>query len=387
MSFCIGLGLPAGDTPTRGSTIRSKLEDKYTLEMELGKGTFATVFKAINRYTGERVAYKYMKHTPESESEDPTDHRRPGDDSSVLPAPEGIPHTVMAEILALKTLCDRHHGDRNSNILRLIEFDVYEIGAILVLELCPTDLRRYMNECRKQPEGRPLGRNLLQTQRLARDLLRGVAFCHAQRIVHRDLKPENLLLDSHGVLKIGDFGLARQIGYAGMKLSTKVATLWYRAPELLRASELQGIDSKYSTAIDTWSCGCILVEMIIDRPLFQDFKTDKSLGEFFQSRLPILEGLVMNFLAHERPYKGRWGHEALDLLQNLLRREPEVRMSAAKALAHPFLAEQPGAPPDGNMARSRGMSFSTNTLHSHGLPSGERGMICGFGDARYAMRP
>uniref|UniRef100_A0A915IKV5 Protein kinase domain-containing protein n=1 Tax=Romanomermis culicivorax TaxID=13658 RepID=A0A915IKV5_ROMCU len=56
--------------------------------------------------------------------------------------------------------------------------------------------------------------------------------------VHRDLKVSNLLLTDRGVLKIGDFGLARFYGLPGHPMTPKVVTLWYRAPELLFGSKV-----------------------------------------------------------------------------------------------------------------------------------------------------
>jgi serine/threonine protein kinase len=90
-------------------------------------------------------------------------------------------------------------------------------------------------------------------------ILNGVKWMHSHNIIHRDLKPQNILV-SNGLVKIADFGLSRVID-EGCVLSTQVVTQWYRAPEIL-------LQSAYSKAVDVWSCGCIMAEMYLTRPLF-----------------------------------------------------------------------------------------------------------------------
>ena len=82
-------------------------------------------------------------------------------------------------------------------------------------------------------------------------LLRAVAHLHDNWILHRDLKTSNILLSHSGILKVGDFGLAREYGSPLKAYTSIVVTLWYRAPELLLGVK------EYSTPIDVWSVGCI----------------------------------------------------------------------------------------------------------------------------------
>lgn len=69
-------------------------------------------------------------------------------------------------------------------------------------------------------------------------LLRAVAHLHDNWILHRDLKASNLLLSHKGVLKVGDFGLAREYGSPLKPYTPIVVTLWYRAPELLLGAKV-----------------------------------------------------------------------------------------------------------------------------------------------------
>jgi cell division cycle 2-like protein len=107
-------------------------------------------------------------------------------------------------------------------------------------------------------------------------LLRGVAHLHANWILHRDLKTSNLLISHRGILKIADFGLAREYGSPLKQYTQLVVTLWYRSPELLLGAK------DYSTAIDMWSCGCIFAELMTQKALFPGKSEIEQIKKIFQ---------------------------------------------------------------------------------------------------------
>ncbi|KAJ0914351.1 putative mitogen-activated protein kinase CMGC-MAPK family [Helianthus annuus] len=86
-------------------------------------------------------------------------------------------------------------------------------------------------------------------------------YVHSANVLHRDLKPSNLLLNANCDLKVADFGLARTTSETDF-MTEYVVTRWYRAPELLLNC------SEYTAAIDIWSVGCILGEILTRQRLF-----------------------------------------------------------------------------------------------------------------------
>lgn len=101
-----------------------------------------------------------------------------------------------------------------------------------------------------------------QVKCLLLQLLSGLDYCHSNGVLHRDMKGSNLLIDSNGVLKIADFGLATFYDPDNQQpLTSRVATLWYRPPELLL-----GV-TKYGVAVDMWSTGCIIAELLAGKPI------------------------------------------------------------------------------------------------------------------------
>eukprot|EP01117_Protostelium_nocturnum_P006689 TRINITY_DN240_c0_g1_i1.p1 TRINITY_DN240_c0_g1~~TRINITY_DN240_c0_g1_i1.p1 ORF type:complete len:192 (+),score=39.28 TRINITY_DN240_c0_g1_i1:659-1234(+) len=178
-------------------------------------------------------------------------------------------------------------------------------------------------------------------------LLKGIAFCHEHRVLHRDLKPQNLLINKKGELKLADFGLARAFGIPVRSYSHEVVTLWYRAPDVLMGSR------KYSTPIDIWSAGCILAEMATGRPLFpgtsasdQLLRIFKILGTPNEKTWPTIVELP-DYKADFPVYAPQkltqlvtgLDEEGHDLLNKMLQYDPALRISAPKALQHPYFAK------------------------------------------------
>lgn len=184
-------------------------------------------------------------------------------------------------------------------------------------------------------------------------LLKGVKYVHSANVIHRDIKPSNVLIDGETLdLKICDFGLSRILDSAydhGGFLTETVCTQWYRAPEVMLTPR------DYTNKIDIWSVGCVFGEMLLGgKPVFPGS------NEYDQIRL-ILQTVRLNrkdldslrcvgvdspILPSQPREIADWpqtlqaaGDVALDLLDKMLTFDPESRISAEKALAHPYFEE------------------------------------------------
>ncbi len=153
-----------------------------------------------------------------------------------------------------------------------------------------------------------------------KQLLSAVVYCHAKNVVHRDLKPENLLLDSqdkNALLKVIDFGTS-QVFDPGKKMSAKIGTPMYIAPEVLSKS--------YTEKCDVWSCGVILYVLLSGTQPF----AGASEFEIFQK---IRKGVYsMSGQRWEAVSKA-----AKDLVKNMMLYDPKQRYTALEALSHPWI--------------------------------------------------
>ncbi|XP_037135422.1 serine/threonine-protein kinase MAK isoform X4 [Syngnathus acus] len=158
------------------------------------------------------------------------------------------------------------------------------------------------------------------------------------------MKPENLLCMGPELVKIADFGLAREIR-SKPPYTDYVSTRWYRAPEVLLRS------STYSSPIDLWAVGCIMAELYTLRPLFpgnsevdEIFKICQVLGTVKKLEWP--EGYhlasAMNFRFPQcvpTPLKTlipNASREAINLMKDLLQWDPKKRPTAVQALRYPY---------------------------------------------------
>ncbi|VDK39681.1 unnamed protein product [Taenia asiatica] len=295
--------------------------DEFECLNRIEEGTYGVVYRARDKRTNEVVALKRLKMEKER---------------------EGFPITSLREI---NTLMKAQH----ENIVTVREIVVgFDLDKIyLVMEYVEHDLKSLM-EVMSGPF------TVGQVKCLLIQLLRAVQHLHDNWILHRDLKTSNLLLSHKGILKVGDFGLAREYGSPLQHYTEVVVTLWYRAVELLLGSK------SYSTPIDLWSVGCIFAEFLLQRPLFpgkgevdQINMIFRDLGTPNERIWPGVTQLpgMRNGVFTEYPYnqlRRRFTEKQIsglgfELLTNFLTYCPERRITAEKALSHRYFTERPQA--------------------------------------------
>jgi glycogen synthase kinase 3 beta len=178
-------------------------------------------------------------------------------------------------------------------------------------------------------------------------LARALAHIHGIGICHRDIKPQNLLVDpSRHVLKLCDFGSAKTL-VVGEPNVAYICSRYYRAPELIFGS------TEYTTAIDVWSGGCVLAELLLGTPLFPGSSGVDQLVEIIKilgtpSREELLE-MNPNYKEFKFPniraqawpsvFKPNTDPQALDLASKYLTYKPKDRLLSIEGCNHPFFDE------------------------------------------------
>ena len=108
----------------------------------------------------------------------------------------------------------------------------------------------------------------------------GLDYIHSLRIIHRDIKPENIFMLRTDILKIGDFGIAKELTAKQEMAQTSIGTPFYMAPELFE-------NLKYTDAVDIFALGCIVHEMAtLKRYAPRTIQSHPSGGQFEFVRLP-----------------------------------------------------------------------------------------------------
>ncbi|XP_063169831.1 serine/threonine-protein kinase ICK isoform X1 [Candoia aspera] len=282
--------------------------NRYTTIKQLGDGTYGSVLLGRSIESGELIAIKRMKRKFYSWEE----------------------CMNLREVKSLKKLS-------HANVVKLKEVIRENDNLYFVFEYMKENLYQLMKERNKLfPESTV--RNIMY------QILQGLAFIHKHGFFHRDLKPENLLCMGPELVKIADFGLAREIR-SRPPYTDYVSTRWYRAPEVLLRS------TNYSSPIDIWAVGCIMAEVYTLRPLFPGaseidtiFKICQVLGTPKKNDWP--EGYQLAGTMHFRwpqcvPNNLKTlipnaSSEAIQLMRDMLQWDPKKRPTASQALRYPY---------------------------------------------------
>lgn len=286
----------------------------------LGEGQFATVYKARDLTNGMIVAVKKIKVGSRTEAKD------------------GINRTAIREIKFLRDL-------KHPNVIGLLDVFGHKSNVSLVFDYMDTDLEIVIKDSQIVLIPAHVKAYMIMT-------LQGLEYLHSNWILHRDLKPNNLLINNKGVLKIGDFGLAKNYGSPNKVYSHQVVTRWYRAPELIFGAKI------YSTGIDIWAVGCILAELLLRVPflpgetdldqLSQIFKVLGSPSEEDWPHVSTLPHFVQFKSMPAIPFRDIFTASSDDLIQvleKMLALNPLKRCTCKEALKMPYFSNRPAPTP------------------------------------------
>uniref|UniRef100_A0A3B5Y6Y0 non-specific serine/threonine protein kinase n=1 Tax=Triticum aestivum TaxID=4565 RepID=A0A3B5Y6Y0_WHEAT len=302
-------------TTIRGRNGLPKQSVSYIAEHVVGTGSFGVVFQAKCRETGEVVAIK-------------------------------------------KVLQDKRYKNRELQIMHMLDhpnivglkhyfFSTTERNELylnLVLEFVPETVNRMARQYNRMNQRVPLIYVKLYTYQICRAL----AYIHnCVGICHRDIKPQNVLVNPHThQLKICDFGSAKVLVKGEPNISY-ICSRYYRAPELIFGA------TEYTTAIDLWSTGCVMAELLLGQPLFpgesgvdQLVEIIKVLGTPTREEIKCMNPNYTEFKfpqikAHpwHKVFQKKLPPEAMDLVSRFLQYSPDLRCTAMEACMHPFFDE------------------------------------------------
>ncbi|EME41886.1 hypothetical protein DOTSEDRAFT_55581 [Dothistroma septosporum NZE10] len=324
------------------------LENRYAVEQQVGKGTFATVVRARDSKTGNKVAIKIACRN-----------------DTMLKAGQ-------KEMLFLERLNEKDPEDKRY-IIRLLGSFTHKGHLCLVFEGLHMDLREVLKKF-----GRDVGINLDAVKIYAYQMLQALLHMKHAEVLHADIKPDNILVnEKRTLIKICDFGTATLQQDA--ELTPYLVSRFYRAPEVIL-----GMDFDY--AIDMWAIGCTLFELYAGRILFNGadnngmlrviqecrgklpnrlikrakladkyfdeqftfygLERDKMTGNIVQKPMHFAQGFVKRDLKSRlsgnmnkmTPAMLKEHNAFLDLLDKCLQLDPEKRIKPKDALHHHFFA-------------------------------------------------
>ncbi|XP_054640457.1 MAP kinase-activated protein kinase 3 [Dunckerocampus dactyliophorus] len=272
---------------------RHAVTDDYKISSQvLGLGINGKVMQCFNKKTGEKCALKILYDSPKAKREVELHWRV-----------SGGPHIVR--IISLYE--NMHHGKK----CLLIIMECMEGGELF---------------SRIQARG-----DQAFTEKEASEIMKNIGtaieFLHNINIAHRDIKPENLLYTSkhrNGVLKLTDFGFAKETTQHN-PLQTPCYTPYYVAPEVLGPE-------KYDKSCDMWSLGVIMYILLCGFPPFYS-NTGQAISPGMKRRIRMGQYEFPN------PEWADVSQEGKDLIHQLLKTDPNERMTITQFMNHPWISQ------------------------------------------------
>ncbi|CAL1363704.1 unnamed protein product [Linum trigynum] len=313
-------GWPQWLTSVAGDAVRGWLPrqaSSFEKLEKIGQGTYSTVYRARDLQTGKIVAMKKVRFV----NMDPESVRFMAREINIL---RKLDHP---NVMRLECIVTSRMSECLYLVFEYMEHDLTGLAMRPGVRFTEQQIKCYIQQ-----------------------LLLGLQHCHDRGILHRDIKGSNLLINNDGVLKIGDFGLANFYrGSHQQGLTSRVVTLWYRAPELLLGA------TQYGVGIDLWSAGCILAELFAGKHIMPGRTEVEQMHKIFKlCGSPSEEYWQKTKFPHattfkpQQPYKRcveetfmKFPPSALALVDKLLSIEPEARGTAASALESQFFNTEP----------------------------------------------
>ncbi|XP_053399578.1 serine/threonine-protein kinase PLK4-like isoform X2 [Mercenaria mercenaria] len=259
--------------------------DDYRVLNLLGKGGFACVYRARAIKTGLEVAIKMI-------------------DKKLMKA-AGMVTRVKKEV-------EIHSRLKHPSILELYNYFEDNNYVYLILEMCQNgELQRYLkSSCRVLSED--------EARHFMKQILEGMLYLHSYGILHRDLTLANLLLSKDMDVKIADFGLATRLNGPEEKHFTMCGTPNYISPEVASRSA-HGLEA------DVWSLGCMFYTFLVGTPPFDTDTVRTTLNRVIKGDFDLPDNL---------------SPEALDLIHQLLQKNPTKRIPLYDVMKHPFMLKE-----------------------------------------------
>nr|GME05472.1 probable serine/threonine-protein kinase At1g54610 [Ipomoea batatas] len=318
----VAAGWPAWLSEVAGEAINGwipRRADTFEKLDKIGQGTYSNVYKAKDALTGKIVALKKVHF----DNLEPESVRFMAREILIL---RSLDHPNVVKLQGLVT-------SRMSCSLYLVfdymDHDLAGLAASQGIKFTEAQVKCYMHQ-----------------------ILSGLEHCHKLHVLHRDIKGSNLLIDSEGVLKIADFGLASFFDpNKKQPMTSRVVTLWYRPPELLLGA------TEYGVGIDLWSAGCILAELFAGKPIMPGRTEVEQLHKIFKlCGSPSEEYWKKSKLPHATIFKPQQSYKrciaetfkdfppsSIPLIETLLAIDPAERQTATAALRSEFFRTKPYA--------------------------------------------